>query len=125
MLTLTPRAADHPSAHMSLENSSQVDPDMSARDEVITQLRQGRPLGEVAREYGLLVADLCRWIAETVTAFESVTLGTSEENDEIRRLRLENEYLRKQRDFYRKAAGIVAETTGVPIASDRRSRARA
>jgi hypothetical protein len=110
---------------MSLENSSQADPDISARDEVITQLRQGRPLGEVAREYGLLVADLCRWIAETVTAFESVTLGTTEENDEIRRLRLENEYLRKQRDFYRKAAGIVAETSAVPGASDRRSRARA
>ena len=55
------------------------------------------------------MADLCRWIAETVTMFESVTLDrVGDVDEEIRRLRLENECLRKQRDFYRKAAGIVS-----------------
>ena len=79
------------------------------RAEVVAQLRRGRPLGDVAREYGISVADLCQWIAETVSAFESLTVADPEPvNDELTRLRLENECLRKQRDFYRKAAGIVA-----------------
>ena len=84
------------------------DPQNNARTEVIAELRRGRPLGEVAQEYGLLVADLCRWIAETVTVFESGTFRSSDVDDELRRLRLENECLRKQRDFYRKAAGIIS-----------------
>ena len=84
-------------------------PHLDARSDVIAELRRGRPLGEVARDYGVLIADLCRWIAESVTIFESATLHpASEVNEEIRRLRLENECLRKQRDFYRKAAGIVS-----------------
>jgi hypothetical protein len=91
-----------------MTNPARRDGAMDSRAEVIAQLRQGRPLGEVAREYGVLVADLCRWIAETVSVFEGVTFGNVEVNDEIRRLRLENECLRKQRDFYRKAAGIVS-----------------
>jgi transposase len=93
---------------MNTTNSGHGIPEVDVRTEVIAQLRQGRPLGDVAREYRLSVADLCRWIAETASAFESVTFGAVESaDDEIRRLRLENEYLRKQRDFYRKAAGIV------------------
>jgi transposase len=77
--------------------------------DVIAQLRRGRPLGEVAREYNISVADLCRSIAETASTLEGVTFTAyGSEDDELRRLRIENEYLRKQRDFYRKAAGIVA-----------------
>ena len=85
------------------------DPHLDARSDIIAELRRGRPLGEVAKEYGVLIADLCRWIAESVTIFESATLNREGDvNEEIRRLRLENECLRKQRDFYRKAAGIVS-----------------
>src|SRR6188768_3126457 len=92
-----------------MTNPVRRDPGLDSRAEVIAQLRQGRPLGEVAREYGVLVADLCRWIAETVSVFDGVTFGVGTDvNEEIRRLRLENECLRKQRDFYRKAAGIVS-----------------
>jgi transposase-like protein len=78
------------------------------RSEAIIQLRRGRALGDVAREYGLSVSDLCQWIAETASAFEALTIVPETEDDEVTRLRRENECLRKQRDFYRKAAGIVS-----------------
>lgn len=90
-----------------------------SRVEIISQLRRGRPLGEVARDYGVMVADLCRWIAETVAVFENATFAMEGNVDEeIRRLRLENDCLRKQRDFYRKAAGIVTADK-VTVENDR------
>ena len=103
---------------METENSLQEPQQFEIRSKVIAKLRQGRPLGEVAREYRLSVAELCKWIAETVSALESVTFADGEsEDDELQRLRLENAVLRKQRDFYRKAAGIVVADI---LPSDRR-----
>ena len=105
-----------------MANPANRELDNGARAEVIAELRRGRPLGEVAREHGVPVADLCRWIAETVTVLESATLESADPDDEIRRLRLENECLRKQRDFYRKAAGIISTgplRTGVSDALSR------
>ena len=97
------------SPQMNSANGNGDAPEGNLRVEVIAQLRRGRSLGDVAREYHLSVADLCGWIAETASAFERVTFTAVESEDsEIQRLRVENECLRKQRDFYRKAAGIVA-----------------
>jgi transposase len=82
--------------------------DVLVRLNAIAQLRQGRPLREVAQELRITVAALCGWIAEAASVIEEVhSLDDGGEKEELQRLRLENEYLRKQRDFYRKAAGIV------------------
>jgi hypothetical protein len=45
--------------------------------------------------------------APEIEAGAGPTSAETAEQQELRRLRLENEYLRKQRDLYRKACGVV------------------
>jgi transposase len=97
------RILHRPTMHTT--DDSKRDPEAQLREAAIVKLRSGVALGDVAEELQISVAALCRWIADA--AANPRDSGGECDPEELRRLRLENDYLRKQRDFYRKAAGIV------------------
>jgi len=76
----------------------------------------GRPVAQVARELGIR-PDMLRswkWQAEGRAGFAStaVVSGTAQrtsQEDELRRLQRENETLRQERDFLKKAAAYFAK----------------
>ena len=75
----------------------------------VAQVRDGRSVQDVADMLHIEAEALADWLRELGdlstdrTAYEIDT----PEQQELRRLRLENDYLRQQRDLYRKACGIV------------------
>lgn len=73
-------------------------------------LEEERPVAEVARELGVPVNLLYRWKADYLAAPESVGKLPKETTDqEVRRLRRENERLRQERDFLKKAVGFFSQ----------------
>ena len=79
------------------------------RAAAVAQVREGRSIQEVADTLHIEVEALADWmrdfrdLSKDRTSYEIDT----PEQQELRRLRLENDYLRQQRDLYRKACGIV------------------
>ena len=89
------------------------------RDAVEMLKSSGRPAAQVARELGINVNSLRTW-RDRIGRSGSTSLsaadgkaqaGASAEDllDEIKRLRKENEYLKRQREILKKAASILAE----------------
>lgn len=68
----------------------------------------GRPLAEVARELQLAEQTLWRWRKQYGTGAVGESLSPSEAA-ELRRLRRENEILRQEREFLKKAAAYFAQ----------------
>ena len=79
------------------------------RAAAVAQVRDGRSIKDVADTLHIEIEALADWmrdfsdLAPDRTAYEIDT----PEQQELKRLRLENDYLRQQRDLYRKACGIV------------------
>jgi transposase len=65
----------------------------------------GRPLKRVAAELGVCANTLRHWRNVAVAAAAPGPHGEAE----LRRLRRENEYLRRQRDILKKAMSILGE----------------
>jgi transposase len=81
--------------------------DEQYRREAVRFLEEtGRPLAEVARELGVSEQALSRWRKKYGTGDGEVLSPT--EAAELRRLRRENEVLRQERDFLKKAAAYFA-----------------
>ena len=81
-------------------------------------LSSNKGLKQVSRELGISDGSLRKWKNEFLEASEGLPVaegdgkaGVSAQElaDEIRRLRKENEYLRRQREILKKAAAILAE----------------
>lgn len=73
-------------------------------------LEEERPAAEVARELGVSVNLLYRWKAEYLAApAASGPLPKETPEQEVRRLRRENERLRQERDFLKKAVGFFSQ----------------
>ena len=70
----------------------------------------GRPVAQVARELGIADNLLYRWRGEQrqVESQGRTRQAVRAEQDELTRLRRENETLRKERDFLKRAAAFFA-----------------
>ena len=78
--------------------------------EVLAGLRQGRTLEEIARELRISSEVLGLWVKglDILASTNRVQASESPDQRELQRLRQENEYLRKQRDLYRRACGLIS-----------------
>jgi transposase len=80
--------------------------------EAVRLIREsGRPVAQVARELGISDNVLYRWRTEQryVASQGGTRPSVRAEQDELTRLKRENETLRKERDFLRRAAAFFAK----------------
>lgn len=82
------------------------------RAEAIRLVRSGGcTLSQVSRDLGVSTFTLRNWLQQTqIDAGEREGL-TTEERDELRRLRRENKVLREEREILKKAAAFFARET--------------
>jgi len=73
--------------------------------EAVELARKGeKSASAIARDLGISPAALCRWVRKADEA-----QGAPQEAEELKRLRRENEILRMERDFLKKAAAFFAK----------------
>ena len=83
------------------------------REQIVALARAGRSVGELAREFEPCAHTIHGWIRRVERDGGSRTDGlTSEEREELRRLRRENRQLRQERDILSKAAAWFAQESG-------------
>jgi transposase len=86
--------------------------DREFKESAVALVRSGRSITEVARDLGVSTWSLGRWIRGVSLGYglkEPKTLAAeSSDQRELRRLRQENDYLRRQRDILKKAVGILS-----------------
>lgn len=71
-------------------------------------VEEDRSIAEVARELGIRSTVLGRWKQEYLAEDSPKPLPKETPEQEVRRLRRENERLRQERDFLKKAVGFFA-----------------
>ena len=76
------------------------------REAVELYRRSGLPLAEVARDLGVATESLRTWVRQAGIDAGQREGVTSEEREELRRLRRENRVLREEREVLRKAAAF-------------------
>lgn len=83
------------------------------RDAVDLLLSSGRPLKPLARELGVSDSTLRGWRDAYLGRLDESEPGSGktarDQSEEIRKLRGEVEYLRRQREILKKALGILSE----------------
>jgi len=74
-------------------------------------LEKGKTMAQVARDLDLTQSTLGRWVEQARADAGKSTRGTltSEEKDELARLRKENRELRLEREILKKAAAFFAK----------------
>ena len=81
------------------------------RDQIVELARNGRSVESLAREFEPCAATIHGWIKQAERDDGHRTDGlTSQERDELRRLRRENRRLRQERDILAKAAAWFAQS---------------
>jgi transposase len=86
------------------------------RRQMIELVRSGRTAGELSREFGCSSQTIRNWVRQAERDEGRRDDGpTTQESEEIRRLRRENRQLREEREILKKAAAWFArETDAVP-----------
>ena len=81
------------------------------REQIIALVRSGRSVEDLAREFEPCVATIHAWLrqADRDGGYRRDRL-TSDEHDELLRLRRENRQLRQERDILAKAAAWFAQS---------------
>lgn len=80
--------------------------------EVVELCRQGeRGIGQVARDLDLTETAVRRWVAQAAVDRGEREGLTSDEREELRRLRKENRVLREERDILKRATAFFAGET--------------
>ena len=81
------------------------------REAVELLLSSGRPLSQVAKELGVSANSLRNWRNQRLGDGSGGVAGADgpQGEAELRRLRRENEYLRRQREILKKAVSILSE----------------
>jgi transposase len=84
--------------------------------DAVRMVRQVGNLSQVARDLGLTVSVLHRWVQQADIDAGQGAQGalTSDEREELRRLRRENRTLEMERDFLKKAAAFFAKEPDRP-----------
>jgi transposase len=85
--------------------------DREFKENAVALVRAGRTVASVARDLGVTTWSLGRWVQAAnggKTQKQPATLAAeTPEQQELRRLRQEVDYLRQQRDILKKALGIL------------------
>lgn len=93
--------------------------DREYKENAVALVKAGQPITKVARDLGISCWALSQWVKKSEAGndlSEPQTLSEeSPQQREIRRLRQENEYLRRQRDILKKACGILSAEMPVHI----------
>jgi transposase-like protein len=86
--------------------------DREFKQNAVALILSGRSISEVSRDLGVSTWSLRHWLKESQSAqgsSESKTLSVeTADQRELRRLRQENDYLRRQRDILKKACSILS-----------------
>ena len=83
------------------------------KDRLIEMVRAGRTPEELAERFEPTAQTIRNWVAEAERDAGRRSDGlTTEERDELRRLRRENKVLREEREILKKAAAWFARETG-------------
>ena len=86
--------------------------DREFKENAVALVRSGRPMTEVARDLGVSIWSLGRWLhginLGTALSEPSSLAAESPEQRELRRLRQELDYVSRQRDIFKKALAIVS-----------------
>ena len=86
--------------------------DREFKENAVALIRGGRSITEVSRDLGVSHWSLSRWLKDAQRGqvlSEPRTLSSeTPEQRELRRLRQENDYLRRQRDILKKACSILS-----------------
>lgn len=83
------------------------------REEAVRLVREsGKSIGQVAKDLGVADQSLRNWVRQADLDIGRRADGlTTEEREEIRRLRRENRILREEREILKKAAAFFAQET--------------
>jgi transposase len=73
----------------------------------------GRPISEAARELGVSVESLRKWVKQTEIDAGEREGSTTDEREELGRLRRVNRVLKQKKDVQRTAAAFFAREDGI------------
>lgn len=86
--------------------------DREFKENAVALVRSGKTVTDVARDLGVSHWSLSRWVQFAENGGTQTQVGTldneSPQDREMRRMRQEIDYLRRQRDILKKALGIVS-----------------
>jgi transposase len=79
--------------------------------------QSGKPISQIAREMGLTESALRKWVKQAQIDRAATPNGplTSEERQELNRLRRDVKRLQMERDFLKKTAAFFAAETSNPM----------